>query len=79
MQAVYFAMKIQVKVFPGSSHEELIKRDGILKAYVKAPPDKGKANKALIKLIAKKYGVRKSGVTIVAGITSRNKTVEVSV
>ncbi len=70
-------MKIEIKVFPKSSKEQFIERDGIIKAYVKAAPDKGKANKALIALIAKKYGVKKSDVTIISGQTSRNKIVEV--
>jgi uncharacterized protein (TIGR00251 family) len=70
-------LKLQVKVFPKSSREELIEKDGSIKAYIKAAPDKGKANKALIGLIAKKYKVSKSKVVIVAGLTGRNKVVEV--
>jgi len=71
-------MKLKIKVFPRSSREQLIEKEGVIKAYVKAAPDKGKANKALIVLIAKKYGVKKSNVTIISGQTSRNKIVEVS-
>ncbi|MFC1480513.1 DUF167 domain-containing protein [Candidatus Omnitrophota bacterium] len=70
-------MKLAVKVFPKSSREELIEKGGVIKAYVKAAPDKGKANKALVELIAKEYNTRKSDVTIVSGQTSRNKIVEV--
>lgn len=70
-------MKIQVKVFPKSSREEIIRSGNIIKAYVKAAPDKGKANKALIELIAKEYSIKKSNVSIVSGKTSRIKTVEV--
>ena len=71
-------MRIEVKVFPKSSRDELVKKDGILKVYIKAAPDKGKANKALIALIARTYKVKKSDVSIVTGQTSRNKVVEVS-
>jgi uncharacterized protein (TIGR00251 family) len=70
-------MKLEIKVFPKSSREELLEKDGKLKAYIKAAPDKGKANKALIELVAKKYGVSKSKVKILIGQTSRNKVVEV--
>jgi uncharacterized protein (TIGR00251 family) len=70
-------MKLEVKVFPKASRDELIKKNGILKAYVKAAPDKGKANKALIELIAKEYRVKKSSVRVVAGEKSRNKVIEV--
>ena len=71
------ALRIEVKVFPKSSREELVEKDGVIKAYVKAAPQRGKANKALVELIAKEYNVKKSAVTIVAGLASRNKTVEV--
>jgi len=70
-------MRINVKVFPRSSRQELVEKDGILKAYVKAAPDKGKANKALVELVASVYGVRKSDVSVVAGHTSRNKVLEI--
>ena len=70
-------LRIQVKVFPKSSREQLVEKDGIIKAYVKAAPDKGKANKALVSLIAKEYNVRKNNVKIMLGETSRNKVVEV--
>ena len=70
-------MRIEVKVFPKSSRRELTEKDGGIRAYVKAAPDKGKANKALIELIAEAYKVKKSDVKIVRGETSRNKVVEI--
>ena len=70
-------MKIEVKVFPKSSREELVKTADIIKAYVKEAPDKGKANKALIALIAKEYKVKKADVFIVKGETSRKKLIEI--
>jgi len=70
-------MRIEVKAFPKSSREELVKDGNIIKAYVKAPPDKGKANKAIVALIAREYGVKKSAVTIVKGETARVKVLEV--
>ena len=71
-------MKFNIKVFPKSSREELIEKDGVIKAYVKAAPDKGKANKAVVDLIAKKYKVKKKDVVIVLGQTSRNKVIEIN-
>jgi hypothetical protein len=71
-------MRIEVKVFPRSSREELTEKDGILKAYVKPAPDKGKANKALIGLVAKQYGVKKRHVSIVRGRTSRVKVLKIA-
>ena len=47
-----------------------------LKVRVAAPPEDGKANDALIRLIAKALGVAKSKVKIVSGQTSRMKLIE---
>ncbi len=71
------ALRIKVKVFPRSSREQLIRESGLVKAYVKAAPDKGKANRALVELIAREYNVKKSSVIILKGQTGRNKVVEV--
>ena len=71
-------VKLEVKVFPRSSRDELVEKDGILKAYVKAAPDKGKANKALVELIAREYKVKKSRVRVITGEKSRNKVIEVN-
>ena len=49
-----------------------------LKVRVTAPPDKGKANKAVIALLAKRLGFAKSALRIVAGETSRDKQIEIS-
>ena len=70
-------MILEIKVVPRSSRVELVEKEGVLKAYVNEAPDKGKANKAVIALIAKEYKVPKSNVKIVSGLTSRNKRVEV--
>ncbi len=49
-----------------------------LKARVRAVPENGKANTALVALLAKTLGVPKSAVTIVSGATSRLKRVEIA-
>ena len=49
-----------------------------LKARVRAVPEKGKANQALVKLIASTLGVPARDVEIVSGDTARLKTVRVS-
>jgi uncharacterized protein (TIGR00251 family) len=50
----------------------------VLAARVAAPPEDGKANAALIRLMAKTLGVAKSQVRIVTGETSRMKILEVA-
>lgn len=67
------------KIVPGSSKTALAGLlDGMLKVKVAAPPEKGKANAALTAFLAKRLGVRKNAVTIVAGQTSPVKQIEVT-
>lgn len=51
---------------------------GVLKAYVTQAPEGGKANAALIKLLAKEWKVAKSAIQVIQGQTSRNKVLSVS-
>lgn len=50
----------------------------VLKAMVTAVPEDGKANAALIKMLAKEWRLPKSAFEIVAGATDRRKTVFIS-
>ena len=52
--------------------------DGALKMAVTQVPENGKANQAVVRAISKQLGVSKSEVAIVAGQTSRFKTIEVT-
>ena len=51
--------------------------DGALKVRVTEPPTEGRANRAVVELLAEKFGVPKSQVEIVAGETSRRKLVKI--
>lgn len=51
--------------------------DGTWIARVKAPPVEGKANEALIALVAEHFGVRKAQVTIRIGASGRLKQLEI--
>ncbi len=48
-----------------------------LKARVAAPPEDGKANKALLDLLARVLEVRRSDVRIASGAASRLKTIDI--
>jgi uncharacterized protein len=48
-----------------------------LKLAVNAPPEDGKANAAVIALLAKSFGVAKAAVSVVSGATDRRKLVEI--
>ena len=50
----------------------------VLRVRVKAVPDKGKANAAVLVLVAKALGVSKSSISMISGDTSRLKTLAVA-
>ncbi len=66
------------KIVPGSSRTAVV---GLLESMVKikvaAPPEKGKANQNLIAFLAKRLGVRKNDIQIVAGQTNPVKHVQI--
>ena len=49
----------------------------LLKARVSAPPEDGKANDALIRLLAAKLHVGRSRIQIISGAASRTKVIAV--
>ena len=50
----------------------------VLKARVRSAPEDGKANAALVELLAKSLRLPRSAVTLAAGQTSRIKTLEIA-
>ncbi len=71
-------MKKSVKVKPNSKQQSMIEEeDGSLTVHLKSPPVDGKANKELVELLAKKFAVPKSHITIQVGLSGRNKVVEI--
>ena len=65
--------KIEIKVVPNSDVGEIIEAEPLI-IRVKEPPTKGKANKAVIKLLSKYFN---ANVRIVSGAKSRRKIVEI--
>lgn len=69
---------INVRVQPRSSRGRVVGfRDGTLRASVTAPAQDGRANAALLELLADTLGLAKSRLNIVRGHTSRDKIVAV--
>ena len=67
-----------VKVQPKASRDQVVGyRRGVLQLRVTAPPDKGRANAAVVALLADALGVAKSRVRIVRGQSSRDKVLAV--
>ena len=77
------SVQITVKLTPKAAKNEIKGWDTdlfgkkTLKANVTVIPEKGKANKALIALLSKHYGMPKSAFTIIRGQTSRLKIIEI--
>ena len=70
---------LQIKVKPNARENMLEQQaDGIWLAQIKAPPVDGKANAALIELVAAHFGVRRSRVSIRSGASGRIKLVVVA-
>jgi len=70
------ASELAVRVSPGAARTRVLgEHNGALKIAVSAPPEKGKANKAVIELLSRALGVRKSDVSVVSGETSRDKRI----
>jgi len=71
-------MKIFVKAKPGSKEDKVEKIDETHYAVsVKEPPIQGRANKAIINLLADFFKVSPSRVKIISGYTTRQKIIEI--
>ena len=69
-------MNIAIRVQPNVSKDEILGWvEGVLRIRIKAPPENGKANEALVSLLASVVGIPKSQIRIIKGYTSRNKVI----
>ena len=72
-------VRLSIKVVPGASRETLAGWLGeALKIRVRAPPERGKANAAVERVLASALGLPSKQVRVIAGQTSPRKTVEIS-
>ncbi|OOY19862.1 hypothetical protein BMI91_08895 [Thioclava sediminum] len=65
--------EIALRVTPKASRNEIRESEEGLRAYVTVVPENGKANAAVVKLLAKALGVAKSRLTLIRGETARDK------
>ena len=70
-------MKIKVKVMTRSVDEEVVEQADGYTVRVMAAPQDGKANEAVIRLLARHFGVARSSVRIASGLTARHKIIEI--
>jgi hypothetical protein len=73
------AVTIDILVQPRASRAKIgPMHDGRIKIAVTAPPVDGEANAAVIELLAKRLGVPRSSVEVIAGASSRRKTIRIA-
>ncbi len=72
------ALIIEIKVVPRSKKQRCeLATSGIIKCWIKNPPEAGKANTELIKLLSKKLGIPTTKISIMSGATSRKKHLKI--
>lgn len=72
--------KIAVRVTPKAAQNRVVEDTGagIIRVYVTVVPERGKANAAVVKLLAVALGVAKSRLELVKGVTDRDKVFKVN-
>jgi uncharacterized protein (TIGR00251 family) len=71
--------RVRLRVSPGSRRTELAGRHGDgWKVRVSAPPEGGRANDAVLDLLAERVGLPRRALTVVSGQRSRDKVVEMT-
>lgn len=69
---------ISIKVTPSSGkYLWTLDKNGNLKVYLKSSPEKGLANKELIKELSKTLKIPQDQITILLGTTSRHKKIKI--
>lgn len=68
-----------VKIVPKSSKNEIVGWEGdILKIKLRAVPEKGKANEALVDFLADELDISKTSITIISGHTASLKRISLN-
>jgi hypothetical protein len=78
------AVLVNLRVTPKSASARIGEVDEdaggrqFLRVHVREVPEKGKANEAVVKLLAKAWGLSKSGIEVVSGGNDRNKVIAIA-
>lgn len=72
-------MKIRIKVKP-NARENSVKEisTGYFEVKVSVPPEKGKANERIVKLLSEHLKIAKSRITIEKGLSGKEKLIEIN-
>ncbi len=70
--------RLSIRLTPKASRDQVVSwEEDVLRVRVAAPPVEGRANQALLRLLARALDVPQSRLTLVVGQTQRNKVVAV--
>ena len=70
---------LRLRVAPGSARAAVVGRHGdAWKVRVAAAPERGRANDAVVALLAETLGLPRGGVRVLSGHTARDKVVELA-
>jgi len=68
--------RLSLKVTPGARQDEIVgETDDVIRIKLHAPPADGRANAALLELLARRLGVAKRDVRLITGAAARRKIV----
>jgi uncharacterized protein (TIGR00251 family) len=71
--------QLQIKVVPGSSRDQIAGLLGdALKIKVAAAPQRGEANRAVVRVLARALGIAPAQISIVRGLQAALKQVEIT-
>ena len=70
-------MKFNARVITKSSKHKIVFKNGQIFIYVCSVPQKGKANKEVIKLLSKTLSISKSRIKLIKGAKNRDKIFEI--
>lgn len=69
---------IHIKVIPNAKKNEVLEKDEKFRVYINAPAVDGKANKAIIKVLAEFLKIKKNDIKIIKGEKSREKIIQIN-
>ena len=69
--------RLKLRVIPGAGRSEIVGRYGdAWKVRIGAAPERGRANAELLDLLSERLGVRRAELSIVSGLATKDKVVE---
>ena len=66
-----------IRVTPHAKQNKVVESDGVLRVYTAVAPENGRANSAVVELLAEYFDVPKSRIKILKGLTGRDKIVTI--